>query len=305
MEGTAANVCSTTMHRATHATMSHVARDEPRDRGVTLAIEAAGGVGSLARKLGISQPSVSGWSRIPADRVVAVETATGVSRAQLRPDLYNAANIGRGPSAGGEVNATELPAPANEDVDPITEARSREYLLLSALLVAPPKQVLLDQIGAIRGDVSTLGMAHIALAEAARKTTEAQAGAEYFRLFVGVGRGELLPYASFYRTGFLNERPLARVRQDLARLGVERAAGVFEPEDHVATLLEVMAGLIAGRIRGGSAEADAFFKSHIAPWARRFFADLAAAEGASFYRSVAEVGRAWTDIEAAVLELPD
>ncbi|MBX9925643.1 MAG: molecular chaperone TorD family protein [Hyphomicrobiaceae bacterium] len=273
--------------------MTQSARDETRERGVTLAIEAAGGVGPLARKLGISQPSVSGWSRIPADRVVAVEAATGVSRTQLRPDLY------------GEAGSPVLPAPANEDVDPVAEARSRQYLLLAALLVAPPKQLLLDQIGEIRGDVTTLGMAHIGLAAAARKSSESDAGAEYFRLFVGVGRGELLPYASFYRTGFLNERPLARVRQDLARLGVERAAGVFEPEDHVSTLLEVMAGLIAGRIPGGSKEADAFFTAHIAPWARRFFADLAVAEGALFYRAVAEVGRAWTDIEAASLELPD
>jgi len=215
---------------------------------------------------------------------------TGVSRTRLRPDLFPA-------------NDTSSIATDAAARDPVAEARAREYLLLSALLVAPPKQTLLDQVATIKGDVSTLGMAHIALADAAAKTSEASAGAEYFRLFVGVGRGELLPYGSYYLSGFLNERPLVRLRQDLARLGVERAEGVFEPEDHIATEFEVMAGLVAGRIPGGDAEADAFFRRHLAPWARRFFTDLGAAEGSDFYRSVAELGRTWIDIETAVLDL--
>lgn len=271
------------------ATRSSAGDETSRDQGVALAIEAAGGVGPLARRLGISQPSVSGWVRVPAERVAAVEAATGIARALLRPDLY------------GDVQ----PRPAaNEDPDPISAARARHYLLLSALLVAPPKQLLLDEVATLKGDLTTLGMTVIALAEAAQKSSEAEAGAEYFRLFVGVGRGELLPYASYYRTGFLHERPLARVRQDMARLGFERAEGVFEPEDHIGTLLEVMAGLLSGSIAGGDREGDAFFKSHIAPWARRFFADLSAAEGSVFFKSVAEFGRAWIDIEAASMDLP-
>ena len=77
---------------------------------------------------------------------------------------------------------------------------------------------------------------------------------EYFDLFIGVGRGELCPYASYYLTGFLNERPLARVRQDLKHLGIERAEGQREPEDHLAILCEMMAGFAAGRFEAEAGE---------------------------------------------------
>ena len=67
-----------------------------RDEGLDEAIRVAGGVGALARKIGISQPSVSNWARIPAERVLSVEAATGVSRTILRPDLYgNGRGFGR------------------------------------------------------------------------------------------------------------------------------------------------------------------------------------------------------------------
>lgn len=281
--------------------MTQTSGNETRDRGVALAIEAAGGVGPLARKLGISQPSVSGWSRVPAERVAAVEAATGINRADLRPDLFG--DTLRPDPAGGQGPA-RASGPSADPVDGFAVARASEYRLLAALLSHPPKQALLDEIGAVKGDVSELGLAHIALASAARRTTAAVAGTEYFKLFIGVGRGELLPYASFYLTGFLNERPLARVREDMRRLGVERRDGVFEPEDHVSTLFEVMAALASGQIAGGHAEADHFFMRHIKPWAARLFADLAVAESADFYRAVANVGRAFIEIETAALDMP-
>lgn len=264
--------------------MTQTQREEVRDRGVTLAIEAAGGVGPLARKLGISQPSVSGWSRVPADRVAAVEAATGVARALLRPDLFGADQTPAAPDA-------------------LAMARAREYMLLATLLFKPPSQKLLDELATLTGDPTPLGLAHIQLAEAAQRATEATAGREYFNLFIGVGRGELLPYLSFYQAGFLNERPLAHVREDLARLGVARRQGVFEPEDHIATLLEVMSGLAGGSIRGGAAEADAFFERHVKSWALRFFADLAVAESAGFYKAVAALGTAWIEIETQLLDI--
>ena len=92
---------------------------------------------------------------------------------------------------------------------------------------------------------SSLGRAHAGVAEAARRTSAAHVEREYFNLFIGVGRGELLPYGSYYLTGFLHERPLARLRQDLVQLGIERAVGQVEPEDHAAILCEVMAGLVS------------------------------------------------------------
>jgi TorA maturation chaperone TorD len=252
-----------------------------RDSGLQQAIEAAGGIGALARGLGISQPSVSNWTKVPADRVIAVETLTGIPRADLRPDLY------------------ETPA----DVDPLDLLRSQQYGLLAHLLGKAPTSDILSKLVTLKGDMTPLGLAHIGLAEAARRTDEKAAGAEFFRLFIGVGRGELLPYASWYMTGFLNERPLARVREDLGKLGIERADHLKEPEDHVAILFDVMAGLCSGRIAAEPGFDRAFFERHLQPWAARFFADLELAEGAGFYRSVAAVGRLFIDIETEAFAL--
>jgi TorA maturation chaperone TorD len=254
-----------------------------RDAGLQRAIDAAGGIGALARALGIAQPSVSGWLRAPADRVSAIEAVTGVSRANLRPDLF------------GETSGT-----ANDDaaeLDDVDLARARGYRLLAHLLAKPPTRALLDQVADITGDASPLGMAWIALADAARDTTDAAAGEEYFKLLVGVGRGEVLPYASFYLAGFLHERPLAAVRADLARLGIERRVGIHEPEDNVATLFDAMAGMIDGTYAASQADQDAFFGAHIKPWVPRLFADIAVAPSANFYRAVADVGGHWIDLE--------
>ena len=125
-------------------------------------------------------------------------------------------------------------------------------------------------------------------------------GAIVFRaLFIGLGRGELLPYASFYLTGFLNEKPLARLRADMARLGLRRAANVFEPEDNIASLLEMMAGLIDGRFgKPASLEQQKqFYNTHLAPWAEHFFDDLKGAKNSVLFASVAEVARIFTEIE--------
>src|SRR5690349_20778121 len=195
------------------------------DRGLEEAIRAAGGVTELARRIGISQPSVSNWSRVPAERVLSVEAATGIARTILRPDLYDDA-----PAALDEVDV----------------ARAREYALLAVLLARPPDASLLRRIAKLRGDETPLGVAHAALAEAAGAADADQVGREFFDLFTGVGRGELLPYASYYLTGFLHERPLARLRDDLRALGVEREEQQHEPEDHAAILCEIMAGLIEG-----------------------------------------------------------
>ncbi len=106
---------------------------------------------------------------------------------------------------------------------------------------------LLARLSRLRGDASPLGLAHAALGEAATRVSPSAIEREYFNLFIGLGRGELLPYASYYLTGFLNERPLARLRDDLAAFGVERVDGNYEPEDHAATLCEIMAAFAGGR----------------------------------------------------------
>src|SRR4051794_29806250 len=254
-----------------------------REGGLDQAIRAAGGIGALARSLGISQPSVSNWQRIPAERVLAVEALTGVPRTTLRPDLYPSEDEAR------------APAPAVDEVDLL---RSHEYGLLALLLGRAPTRDVLDRICELKGDPSPLGLAHIALAEAAAAADPDELQREFFDLFVGVGRGELLPYGSYYLTGFLNERPLARVRDDLAALGLERAENQPEPEDHIAILLEVMAGLASGRFEQPTDVQQSFFERHLMPWASRFFTDLEKAKSARFYRAVGTLGRLFMEVEA-------
>ncbi|TMK04089.1 MAG: molecular chaperone [Alphaproteobacteria bacterium] len=257
-----------------------------RDLGLEEAIRVAGGVRALTSKIGISQPSISNWSRVPAERVLAVETATGVGRATLRPDLYE-----EQPDMAGDL----------EDLD---VARAQEYALLSVLLARAPDRALLERLASLRGDPSPLGLAHAALAEAAQRTSAERVEREYFNLFIGLGRGELLPYASYYLTGFLHERPLARLRAHLEKLAIERTAGQAEPEDHAAILCEIMAGLANQRF-GAPADADReLFEQHLKPWIGRFFADLERADAADFYRHVGTLGRVFIEIETEAFALP-
>jgi TorA maturation chaperone TorD len=252
-----------------------------RNPGLDEAIRAIGGVNELARKLGISQPSVSGWTRVPAERVIAVEEATGVSRTVLRPDLYGT-------------------APADE----VDAARARQYGLLAALLARAPDGAFLACLAELRADASPLGLAHAALAEAAQRADAERVEREYFDLFIGLGRGELLPYGSYYLTGFLNERPLARLREDLKGLGIERSTGNIEPEDHAAILCEIMAGLADNRFAAPGGSDQRIFERHLKPWIGRFFSDLERAEAADFYARVGTVGRLFIDIETEAFALP-
>jgi len=255
-----------------------------RDPGLQEAIRAVGGVSELARRIGISQPSVSNWDRIPAERVLSVETATGINRAILRPDLF-------GSYAAGDVDETDA-------------ARAQEYALLAVLRARAPDAALLARLSELRGDATPLGLAHVALAEAAGSTTVEQIEREYFDLFIGLGRGELLPYGSYYLTGFLHERPLARLRDDLRVLGIERAEGQVEPEDHAAILCEIMAGLASRRFGAPTGSDEQLFEKHLAPWIGRFFTDLERAEAAQFYRHVGALGRIFIDIETEAYALP-
>jgi TorA maturation chaperone TorD len=254
-----------------------------RDHGLQEAIRAAGGIGELARRLRISQPSVSNWERIPAERVLLVEQATGVARARLRPDLF---------------------ASPAEDLDEVDVARAREYALLACLLGLSPDANLLKRLSSLKGDPSPLGLAHAALGEAAQRADPERVGREYFDLFIGLGRGELLPYASYYLTGFLYERPLARLRGDLKRLGIEPMPGQSEPEDHAAMLCEIMAQLVGRQIEAAAGADQEIFEKHLAPWIGRFFTDLERSRTADFYARVGTLGRTFIDIETQAFALP-
>jgi TorA maturation chaperone TorD len=156
----------------------------------------------------------------------------------------------------------------------------------------------------LRGDPSPLGIAHAALGEAAARADVERVGREYFDLFIGLGRGELLPYGSYYLTGFLHERPLARLRGDLKRLGIEQTAGQSEPEDHAAILCEIMAGIAGGAIDAPAGADREIFEKHMAPWIGRFFSDLERSPTADFYARVGTLGRTFVEIEAEAFALP-
>src|SRR3954451_10424214 len=108
-----------------------------RDAGLQQAVKAAGGIASLARAIGVAQPSVSAWARIPAERVLAVESLTRVDRFILRPDLYQA--FGDGPAL-------------TSDIDEIDQLRAAEYGLLSLLLGKAPEADTLSKLATLKGD---------------------------------------------------------------------------------------------------------------------------------------------------------
>ena len=190
---------------------------------------------------------------------------------------------------------------AAEDIKVTSEDRLRAdlYNFLGLMLSGPPDQILLDQCVGLSGDDSDLGKAISSLSRVAKASKPKRVESEFNALFIGLGRGELLPYASYYLTGFLNEKPLAALRMDMATRGITRAPNVYEPEDNIASLMEMMGGMIVGRFGAPAALDDqkVFFNKHIASWAGHFFADLEAAKNSVLYASLGSVGKAFLEIE--------
>ncbi|MGI9510452.1 MAG: TorD/DmsD family molecular chaperone [Geminicoccaceae bacterium] len=191
------------------------------------------------------------------------------------------------------------------DVLPEDELRASQYRLLARFLARPPDAALLQLAAGFSGDDTELGQALALLARLARNTTPAKASNEYHQLFIGLGRGELVPYGSFYMTGFLNEKPLALLRRDMAGLGMARAEDNAEPEDHIAALSEMMAGLILGDFGEPLAisEQKAFFDKHMTPWAEHFFKDLENAKAATLYTPIGTLGRVFMEIEVTAFSM--
>jgi TorA maturation chaperone TorD len=238
---------------------------------------SAGSVADPVRRMHLSQISARpNFSSGAAERVLSVDAVMDVARAILWPELSN-----------------EEPV----EIDDGEAARAQEYSLLAMLLIRAPDTAMLSRIANLRGDATPLGLAHSSLARAAENASAEKIEREFFALFVGLGRGELLPYGSYYLTGFLNERPLARLRETLRMLGIERAESSAEPEDHAAILCELMARLADGPFAVSTKRQQQFFDKHLAPWMDRFFADLERAEAAGFYRHVGTLGRIFLEIE--------
>jgi TorA maturation chaperone TorD len=204
-------------------------------------------------------------------------------------------------NARGTVDALDY---ARGTVDALDYARGQEYALLATLLSRAPDDDLIARLAQLQGDATPLGRAHSALAEAAARVGADRAAQEYFDLFVGLGRGELLPYASYYLTGFVQGRPLARLRETLQGIGIERAEGQAEPEDHAGIVFEIMAGLAGGHIAVPVRVEHDFFRNHVEPWIGRFLADLEQARAADFYARVGALGRTFMTIESAAFAFP-
>jgi len=184
--------------------------------------------------------------------------------------------------------------------------RAHTYSLLGALLAGAPARSLLELLRAIErapGDAVDAEFTESwqVLAMAAERADPAMLDDEYHALFIGLGRGEVMPYASWYLTGFLLDRPLALLRADLAELGIERQADVKEPEDHAAALCETMAMLCDSD--AGLDTERRFFEAHLAPWMSGFFDDLQAAPSAVFYRAVGRFGAKFMRFESRYLSM--
>lgn len=196
---------------------------------------------------------------------------------------------------------SDPPAAAVADEE---RSRAEFYLLLAHLLRAPPEAGLLGALGALEGDASALGQALAALALAARETTPTRVAAAYRDLFEGMPKAKLMPYGSHYLAGKLFGRPLAELRIAMSDLGAVRSDQAREPEDHVASVLEVMAGLILGRFGAAPAplaEQRRFFEAHVRTWTPAFFGDLEAEAG--FYARVGAFGRRFLEVERQAFEM--
>jgi TorA maturation chaperone TorD len=187
-----------------------------------------------------------------------------------------------------------VPVIASEDA-----LRAGVYRLLADCLSRAPSAARLAAIASLEGGATPFGQVIQTFAAVARKTSPHTVVEEFQTLFIGLGRGELVPYGSYYLTGFLQEKPLAKLRQDMGRLGIVRSEGVSEPEDHVASVLEIMAGLIEGAFGAPCPIEDqkSFYAQHLGSWAPLFFRDLERADASVFYAALGSVGRVFLEIE--------
>lgn len=190
-------------------------------------------------------------------------------------------------------------------IAPEDELRANMYRLLACFLSSPPGERELRYAAEMIGDNSPLGEALSTFAQAARNTTPSRLSEQYHELFIGLSRGKLLPFGSYYLTGFLNEKPLARLRGAMSKLGIERDPGNKDPEDHIAAVLDMMAGLIRGEFGKPATleQQKQFFEEHLNSWAPHFFRDLEAEETSELYASLGTIGRLFLQTEETAFGL--
>ena len=197
------------------------------------------------------------------------------------------------------------PVPVLSEED---RARAEHYAVFSRLFAAPADaEFLTTLIGMARSfssSQSALGLAWLVLGDAAQAAMPEALEEEYTRLFLTIGRPEVMLFGSFYLAGFLMEEPVVELRDDLAKLGLGRRMGIMESEDHLAALSDVMRHLIlTGPDAAGLERQKAFFAAHIEPWVDRLCDALERAPDARFYPRTAALVRAFFDIERLAFDM--
>ena len=193
--------------------------------------------------------------------------------------------------------------PVSSTLDEET-ARAEVYGLLAALYYAPPAPELLSQLRVAATEAPAAGgfleEPWRQVVAAARERSDAQIADEYDALFGGVGKPDIHLFGSHYLSGFLNEKPLAQLRTDLAALGLAREEGMAETEDHVAYVFEVMRYLIAGddvEVANLTRQRE-FFTKHVQTWVPQLCETIAAQPRAGFYAALAGFTQAFIGVEA-------
>ena len=194
----------------------------------------------------------------------------------------------------GSQTAENLNITNNED-----QLRADMYSFLANLLRAEQSAELVGQLTKLESDESPIGKSIKTLSKLASSLDLPTIRDEYVRIFIGVGRGEILPFASYYLTGFLKDKPLAKLRNDMKEIGIQLAENVKEPEDHIASLFDMMSGLILGKFskRFSSGEQKEFFNKHLASWVDLLMRYIESSRIAVFYSPIGTIGREFMEIE--------
>ena len=205
----------------------------------------------------------------------------------------------------GRYNLNSLESNQIALIDEEDQLRADMYSFLASLLRSEPSADLVEQLTLLKSDNTPIGNAIKVLAKLASSLDLHEIRDEYVKIFIGVGRGEILPFASYYLTGFLKDKPLAKLRNDMKEIGIEMSAEVKEPEDHIASLFDIMSGVILGKFdrKFSITEQRDFFNKHLAPWVELLMRDIEASKIAVFYAPVGTLGREFIEIERSSFKM--
>jgi TorA maturation chaperone TorD len=204
----------------------------------------------------------------------------------------------------------DTPDPGSTALDEET-ARAEVYGLLAQLYFAPPAPELLASLRVAVTEAPAAGgfleEPWRAFVGVARSMGDREIADEYNALFGGVGKPEVYLFGSHYVSGFLNDKPVARLREDLAALGLARNESLGETEDHVAILCEVMRYLIAGDDVSVSnlTRQREFFAAHLQPWVEAMCDAIAANPRSKFYAALAHFSKSFFSVEAQGFDMLD